>query len=354
MLSLSSVAGIDLRRKQSTLIHVLCTHMKLTALLASTLLLAPYVSAADFTVEKTASGGAIVKVDGQVFAEYVVDQANKPYLWPIFGPTGKEMTRSYPMKNVEGEKQDHPHHRGLNFGHESIAGFDTWAEKATFTTSGDKPNPKNAERLEHLGAIKHREFKELTGGKTGVIYALSDYVDQTGKVLLTEERSMTFRVEGDTRIIDVDIDLIASNGTVNVDDKKDSGLSIRVPHSMSVDAKEGGKIINSNGETDADTWGKRATWCDFHGPVGGEHLGIAMLNHPSSFRHPTPWHSRTYGLFTANPFGLSQLKLQTESAAFDLKEGEHLKLRHRFIFHKGDEKEGKIAEAYEAYAKETR
>lgn len=325
--------------------------MKLTALLVSTLLLAPFASAADFTVEKTATGGAIVKVDGQVFAEYVVDQANKPYLWPIYGPTGKSMTRSYPMKNVEGEKQDHPHHRGLNFGHESIGGFDTWAEKATF---GESKNAKNAERLEHLGAIKHREFKELKGGETGVICALSDYIDQTGKVIITEERKMTFKVDGASRVIDVDIDLIASNGTVTVDDKKDSGLSIRVPHSMSVDAKQGGKIINSNGDKDADSWGKRATWCDFNGPVEGEHLGIAMLNHPSSFRHPTPWHSRTYGLFTANPFGVSQLKLQAESAAYELKEGERTKLRHRFIFHKGDEKEGKIAEAYEAYAKETR
>jgi hypothetical protein len=152
----------------------------------------------------------------------------------------------------------------------------------------------------------------------------------------------------------VDIDLVASQGAVTVDDKKDSGLSIRVPHSMSVDAKEGGKIINSEGNQDADSWGKRAKWCDFHGPVEGEHLGIAMLNHPSSFRHPTPWHARTYGLFTANPFGLVGLKVQEESGALELKEGERIKLRHRFIFHKGDEKAGKIAEAYEAYAKETR
>lgn len=139
-----------------------------------------------------------------------------------------------------------------------------------------------------------------------------------------------------------------------VDDKKDSGLSIRVPHSMSVDAKEGGKLINSEGQTDADTWGKRAKWCDYHGPVEGEHLGIAFLNHPSSFRHPTPWHSRTYGLFTANPFGLSQLKLQEESGAFELKQGDRVKLRHRFIFHKGDEKAAQIEEAYQDYAKETR
>ncbi|MDB6006651.1 MAG: hypothetical protein JWR15_3638 [Prosthecobacter sp.] len=318
-------------------------------LLAASLLLASLASAAEFTVEKTATGGAIVKVDGKDFAEYVVDQANKPYLWPIYSSDGKSMTRSYPMKNVEGEKQDHPHHRGLCFGHESIGGIDNWAEEASFPTTG-----KTSERRDHLGSIKHRDFKELTGGKTGVIYAMSDYLDKEGKVICSEERCMTFQVDGDTRMIDVDIDIVASKGPLKVDDKKDAGLSIRVPHSMSVDAKQGGVIINSNGDKDADAWGKRATWCDFNGPVEGEHLGIAMLNHPGSFRHPTPWHARTYGLFTANPFGLSQLKVQTETGDLELKEGERIKLRHRFIFHKGDEKAGKIAEAFEAYAKETR
>jgi len=310
---------------------------------------------ADFTVEKTATGGAVVKVDGAVFAEYVVDQANKPYLWPIYGPTGKSMTRAYPMKDVAGEKQDHPHHRGLNFGHESIGGYDTWAEAATFGVKpGETPKPdsKSSERLAHLGAIKHRSFTELKGGATATLKALSDYVDASGKVTITEERTLTFKVAGDTRLIEVDIDLIASEGDVVVDDKKDAGLSIRVPHSMSVDAKEGGAIINSEGHKDADTWGKRATWCDFHGPVEGEHLGIAMLNHPSSFRHPTPWHARTYGLFTANPFGLSQLKLQTDSSAVTLKQNERIKLRHRFIFHKGDEKAADIAKAYADYAAE--
>ncbi|MFN7343824.1 MAG: PmoA family protein, partial [bacterium] len=304
---------------------------------------------ADIIVELTAPGGAIVKFDGKLFAEYVVYKANKPYLWPIIGPTGKEMTRSYPMKDVPGEKQDHPHHRGLNFGHESIAGYDTWAELATFGKS-----PKTSERVKHLGAIKHKSFSKIDGGATAVLTALSDYVDAAGKVTSTEERTLTFRVEGDTRIIDVDIDLIASEGDIVVDDKKDAGLSIRVPHSMSVDAKEGGVIINANGDKDADAWGKRATWCDFNGPVDGEHHGIAMLNHPSSFRHPTPWHARTYGLFTANPFGLSSLKVQPETGAVTLKQDERIKLRHRFIFHKGDEKAGKIAEAFEKYAKEAK
>lgn len=328
--------------------------MKFTPLLSAVLLgsFSLSASAATFTVEKTATGGAVVKIDGQFFTELVVDQANKPYLWPIIGPGGETMTRAYPMKTVEGEQHDHPHHRGLCFGHENIAGYDTWAEKATFP-EGAKGG---AERLAHLGAIKHRELKDVKDGETASFITVSDYVDVNGKKTSEEVRTHTFKVVGDTRIIDVDIDIVASEGDILVDDKKDSGISIRVPTEMAVEKekkeKGTGHIINSEGDKDADAWAKRATWCDYYGTVGGKQVGVAMLNHPKSFRHPTPWHVRTYGLFTANPFGLKALDPKSESGAFTLKKGEKVTLRHRFIFHLGDEKAAKIAEAYADYAKE--
>ena len=37
----------------------------------------------------------------------------------------------------------------------------------------------------------------------------------------------------------------------------------------------------------------------------GEKVGIAILDHPANPRHPVRWHVRGYGLFAANPFGLS-------------------------------------------------
>lgn len=311
---------------------------------------------ADFTVEKTPSGGTIVKVDGKLFTEFVVDQANKTYLWPIYGPTGKLMTRKFPMETVDGEQHDHPHHRGLCFGHENIGGTNNWAEEASYPATPGKPNPKVDEQRELLGSIKHREYRELKGGETGVISAVADYLDRNGKKIMEEERVMTFRVSGDTRIIDVDITLNATEGDVKVDDKKDAGLSIRVPTEMAVEIEKGkkgsGHIISSEGLTDEAAWGKRANWCDYYGTVEGENVGVAMLNHPASFRHPTPWHVRTYGLFTANPFGVQALDKDAPNGDMTLKKGEKLVLRHRFIFHKGDEKSAKIAEAYEAYAKE--
>lgn len=329
------------------------TTMKSTPFLAAILLgsFSLSASAATFTVTKTPTGGAVVKIDGAFFTEYVVDQANKPYLWPIIGPGGQTMTRAYPMKTVEGEQHDHPHHRGLCFGHEDIGGYDTWAEAATFPAGS-----KTADRIKHLGAIKHRQMKDIKAGETASFTTVSDYLNADGKKTLEEVRHHTFKVVGDTRLIDVDIELIATEGDTLVEDKKDAGISIRVPTSMAVEKEKKergtGKIINSEGLTDADAWGKRATWCDYFGVVDGQQVGVAMLNHPKSFRHPTPWHVRTYGLFTANAFGLKSLDPTAPSGAMTLKKGEKITLRHRFIFHLGDEKTAKIAEAYAEYAKE--
>jgi hypothetical protein len=308
-----------------------------------------------FAIEKTSTGGLTIKVNGQPFADYVIDQGNKPYLAPVFGPTGKQMTRNYPMKVVEGEQHDHPHHRGICFGNEDIGGADTWAEKATFEEQEAKKPGSSKGRIEHVGSIKHRDYKEVKAdAQTATVFAANDVLDGTGKKVCEEEHLITFRADADTRTIDFDIDYIASEGPVTFGDKKDAGFSIRVPTSMAVDSKQGGKLINSEGITNTEAWGKRAKWCDFSGPVEGENLGVAMLNHPSSFRFPTPWHVRTYGLFTANPFGTKSLDKSAEDGTFELKKGEHLKLRHRLIFHKGDEKDAKISEAWEAYAKQTK
>jgi hypothetical protein len=305
--------------------------------------------AADFAVTQTPAGGAAVTVDGQPFAEYVVDQANKPYLWPIHGPGGPLMTRSWPMKDVPGEKHDHPHQRGLTFGHQGVNGTDTWSEPATY---GDAEKQRDA--IARLGRIRHRGYVALAGGPTGTIHATSDVLDPAGKPILADERRFVFSLAGDARVIDVDIDLVAAHGAVTLTDMKDAGLLIRVPESMTVDAKQGGTIVNSSGQRDADAWAKRAVWCDYNGPVEGGHLGVAILNHPSSFRHPTPWHVRTYGLFTANPFGLKALDPASESGDVALEPGGRISLRHRFIFHRGDEKAAGIAGAYEAYAREPR
>ncbi len=304
-----------------------------------------------FAIQQTEKGVS-VKVGGQPFADYVVNDSvtNKTYLWPVYGPTGKPMTRAFPSANVEGEVQDHPHHRGINFGHEDIGGWDTWTERLTFDM-GEKTNETQKKRLAAIGTQKHRCFTQLlVCPDKAVVASELDYLAPDGKRTMIEQRTLTFRVEGGQRLIDFDQQFIASDGDVTFGDEKDAGLSIRVPTTVAVDSKKGGKIINSEGLTDAAAWGKKAKWVDYFGPVGDEQLGVAILNHPSSFRYPTTWHVRTYGLFTANPFGT--LDKEHPNGPHTVKAGERLMLKHRFVLHQGDEKSAKVAEAYEKYAKE--
>jgi len=291
--------------------------------------------AAEFAVERN-EHGVTVKLDGQPFTEYLTDKGPKPILWPIVGPTGKHMTRAYPMQRIKGEMMDHPHHRSLWFTHGDVNGIDFWSESG-----------KN-------GKIVHRDFVEVTGGPEAKIVTNNDWVDREGKKICEDTRTIKFHADGDTRTIDFDITIRAVDSAVTFGDTKEGAFGIRIPTSMDVERRPaGGKIVNSNGDIDGDAWAKSAAWVDYHGPVEGEELGIAILNHPSSFRFPTHWHVRTYGLFAANPFGLHDFEPNAgKDGKQTLAPGDSMTLRYRVIFHKGDEKAGKIAEAFEAYSKE--
>jgi hypothetical protein len=304
--------------------------------------------AARFEVRETPHG-AEVTVAGEPFATYVIDQANKPILWPVHGPDGAEMTRAYPMRDDPAEpagQRDHVHQRGITFGHEHLGG-DTWTERATFGSSADSP------RVKALGSIRHRRFLSLEGGdEAAVVTSLCDVVDAAGTPRLTEVRRMTFREEAGSRLIDIDQDLVAVGSNVEVGDRKDAGLSIRVPTTMAVDSRQGGRLVNSEGQADLEAWSRPARWVDYHGPptAGGPTVGVAMLDHPSSFRHPTRWHVRTYGLFTANPFASRAFHKDLPDVSFSLAPGEAIRLRHRFVLHAGDEKAADIEGHWNRYA----
>ncbi|TWU41943.1 DUF6807 domain-containing protein [Novipirellula artificiosorum] len=289
-----------------------------------------------------------IEYDGNLVTKYHYrdTDARKPFFWPVIGPKGKSMTRAFPMETVDGEQHDHPHHRGVWFGHQGVGGADTWLEAASKNFKGEK----QAEFLASLGRIAHTAFTEISASQDhAVIRSTNDYLDSTGKQLMADERSMVLHFSNGQLVLDFDITLLGKYGDVELKDMKDAGVNVRVPTSMSLtDGK--GNIINSVGDRDGDTWSKAADWVDYHGPVGGENVGVAFLNHPSSFRHPTRWHVRDYGLFTANAFGPHSLDESAESGTFTLKDGEKVQLRHRIIFHEGDEKAAKIAEAYKAYA----
>ncbi|MBM3891121.1 MAG: hypothetical protein FJ388_18570 [Verrucomicrobia bacterium] len=290
-------------------------------------------------------GKLTVKVDGQLFTEYYFKDVPRPFFYPIIGPGGIAMTRNYPMKTVEGEDQDHPHHRSLWYAHGDVNGVDCWAEAARKGGT--------------LGKTLHRKFLEKTSGKDcGVIRTENEWVGPEGKVLCTDERTLRiYPLPGGERMLDFEITFKATQGELKLGDTKEGSMSIRVPATMSLKSKVAkekaqGHIINSEGHRDDEAWGKRAKWCDYYGPVEGKVLGVAVFDHPKNPRHPTWWHARNYGLCTANPFGIHDFEKGKPKGEGDLiiPAGKSATFRYRFVFHKGDEKEGKVAERYQEYA----
>lgn len=303
--------------------------------------------------DKAIHGIAILS-DGKLFADYVIGNAPKPVVWPIVGPTGVEMTRAYSMKFVVGEKTDHPHQRSLWFTHGDVNGVDFWAESPGDGSPIPDAKPGHPAFKGH-GSIIHREYIKNAVEKNGAIISTrNDWFGPKCDKILEDARTLTFRDLGKTRMIDFEITLTASNGDVHFGDTKEGSFGLRIPTEMDVDHKPtGGKIVSSDGLTDKDAWGKRASWVDYSGNVGGEVLGIAILNHPSSFNYPTRWHVRTYGLFAANPFGSKSFDPETsDPSGYTLPKGQSITLRYRVLLHSGDHESAEIAEAFKKFSSE--
>ena len=282
-----------------------------------------------------------IELNGRLFTEYFFKDVPRPYFYPLMGPGDAAMTRNWPMKTTPNEEHDHPHHRSLWFAHGEVNGQDFWSEQKSF------------------GKIVHDGFTAIQSGeKSGVISSKDKWVASDGKVICTDER--TFRIynpgAAEERVFDFEITLHASNGDVTFGDTKEGTMAVRLAETMrlKVKGKAGqGHIINSAGVRDDETWGKRADWCDYYGPVDGKTVGIAIFDHPQNPRHPTWWHVRDYGLFAANPFGQHDFEKLSDKTAGNLvvPAGQSITFRYRFYLHQGDEQQAKVGERYQQYVK---
>lgn len=299
------------------------------------------VTAAEVTIEPS-DRGMVVKIDGQMFTEYLSEAGQAPALWPILGPSGKPMTRPWPTGSPDpGETKDHPHHQSLWITHDEVSGANFWSGNRN-----DKPDGSGARTV-------HREFvKADSDGRVATIVTRNDWMNDD-KRLFEDERELRFglRDNGD-RWIDFTITLKATDGDVTFGDTKEGTFAVRVNDSMRVEAKQGGRIVNDQGLEDGAAWGIPASWVDYSGPVDGETVGIAMFSHPKSFRPKTRWHVRTYGLFAANPFGQKDFpeKELADQGEYTLKKGDELTLRYRVLLHRGTAEQADLAKAYQEFA----
>jgi len=274
-----------------------------------------------------------VMLGQQLLTEYRVDAGNKPFFYPLVGPSGESYTRIYPLSILPDEDHDHPHQRSCWFTYGNVNGLDFWSEGNRF------------------GTIRETARKLVVAGPVvGRLQTTNEWRSTDDQRICSDERTVTFYRTKTSRVLDFAFRILATDGPVTFRDTKEGMFGVRVASSMDVTRKAGGKITNAEGWTDENAWGKASSWVDYVGPVKGKTVGIAIINHPDSFRFPTTWHVRTYGLFAANPFGWHDFG-RSEKGDYTIKSGQTVEFFYRLVLHEGDTKSANVLALFAAYAK---
>ncbi|MEO6924281.1 MAG: PmoA family protein [Acidobacteriaceae bacterium] len=301
-------------------------------------------------VSLTRQGNTIqVAIGGEPFTTYHFDpDTAKAYFQPLRDAHGVVVTRSYPIGDTIPTANLHdrslePHQRPMYFGHGDINGYNFWAEGA-FAKYYGSDSPSN------YGRMVFRKIDEMRGGpSSGTIRATFDLEGPDHKPFGQETQEFTFRGDKGSRSIDCKFVIHANHGPVKFGDTKEGTFAIRLTPEL--DAPKG-KMVDSNGrQGEAQIWGKRANWVDVDGTVDGQSLGVAIFDSPESFRHPTYWHARGYGLLAANPFGLSFfLHDPKQDGSYTVSAGKSINFQYRVFIHDGNYKQAHVAEQYDRYA----
>jgi hypothetical protein len=289
-----------------------------------------------------------VLFDGTLFTSYRwPEDVYKPILYPVCTASGTEITRGFPLNPREGERNDHIHQAGIWLNYGKVNGLDFWG------------NGHRGFKEPGGGEIKHKAIvRKEAHGNEGVLETESEWLDPQGEKLLGENTVFHFIANRKLRIIDRITTLTAADTTVLFSDTKEGMFGIRVarqlelpvdgmvtlldasgkPSAQKVKASEGatGNYRSSKGVSGEEVWGTRAEWMNLYGIIEGEKVSVAVCDHPGNPGFPTYWHARGYGLFAANPFGLSDFTKGKESFNFTLRPGESTTFRYRVIISSGD------------------
>lgn len=248
--------------------------------------------------------------------EYRNDRARpKPYVHPLYFPDGTPATLDAPA--------DHVHHRGLMAAWSALDGIDFWGEV--------NPAPH--------GQIVHQKFERVSEGDSVVIATLNHWVAD-GRLHLVEHRTLRVpapRQEGIwlewTSEFEAPQDVSLGAGTHPY-----NGLGIRF-----VDRLAGGSVLNSRGSAEiAKANGEAARWCTYFGSPGG----VALFDHPSNPRHPTPF-------FVMNkPFGYLSAAPTFHDTTFNLKKGERLGFRWGVLSYMGTRSSKALDRIFDHWARE--
>jgi len=306
--------------------------------------------AVSFELKRTPNRIDII-AGGRPFTTYYFSAGtSKPYLMPLQTPSGVVVTRDFPVGNdVAGadtkDPSFEPHQRPLYFAHGNVDGLDYWSEEVFDHLMTDHGH----QAYGHM-VLKEVEQADATRNRA-TVRARFRLLDPCGRQVAEETQSFTFHGDDRTRTIDCEFIVFATNGPVVFGDIKEGTFGIRLNRELSAPNDH---ILNSLGNRgEPAIWGKRADWVSYSGTVGGKPVGVAIFDSPLSFRHPTYWMARAYGLFAANPFGLRKFTGDNnQDGSWTVPEGRSLRFRYHVVIYDRELTPSELAEMYKRYAAE--
>lgn len=283
-----------------------------------------------------------VYIDGKFFTAFIYpDDMEKQTLYPILSASGKTITRGYPMNPRPFERTDHPHHVGLwlNFG--DVNGLDFWNNSFAIKPE-DKPN---------YGSIK---FKKIVSEnpKKGELVTSSNWVDNDGNVLLTEETTFIFSGDENLRTIQRTSKLTAVK-EVTFSGNKEGLIGMRLDRAFEEPSNKPEKFLDANGIVTevplmnndgvngvyrnadgvkgGDVWGKRSPWVALRADKEGEIITIVIIDNKNNANYPAWSHARGYGLFATNNLGGQSFDKNANPVKIILKPGEQIVFKHEIV-----------------------
>jgi hypothetical protein len=239
---------------------------------------------------------------------YRPDQ-NRPFLYPLMGPSGFSLTRMGHPRDPE----SHSHHNSIWISHHSVDGVSFWEDRG-------------GNRIVHQRVLRFEDSDTEAFVETENAWLAKD-----GTKVLREFRRITLQSlpENSEYLLVIDIQLEAPGAKdVTLGETPFGLIGVRMAKTIGV-ADGGGTIRNSEGGIDeAGCFRKPARWCDYSGPITPNATeGVTLMDHPMNPNHPVPFHVRNDGWMGA---------AVTFPGAIVIKVGEPLRLRYGLYVHGGE------------------
>lgn len=202
------------------------------------------------------------------------------------------------------------------------------------------------------GRTYHESVEAVEDGEdSGMFTVQLRHQDQTAsegpKTIIRETWTVTVYDRGENEDAFVfDLEQVQTNVTesrIVIEKYHYGGMALRGNSQWLSSATDAAGFMTNQGKSREQGNHSRPNWVDMFGPVDGKIAGIAVLSHPSNFRHPQP-----IRLHPSKPYFSFSPMVESE---FSIAPGKTYHARYRYLAHNGAADAERIDAEWQAYSK---